>query len=133
VADSRFPPVGRRGFGSPFSPASWGVSTSEYLKSADENILVMVQIETKEGVDNVQAIAETPGIGLIKFSLNVSSCITLTFINADVLFIGPYDLSMSLGYPLPSPDPHPAVESVIDGILQATHNSKKKWYVSSPT
>ena len=40
---------------------------------------------------------------------------------------------MSLGYPLPSPDPHPAVESVIHGILQATHNSKKKWYVSSPT
>ena len=67
MADCRFPPVGRRGFGSPFTPANWGVSASEYLKSADENILVMVQIETKEGVDNVQAIAETPGIGLIKF------------------------------------------------------------------
>jgi 4-hydroxy-2-oxoheptanedioate aldolase len=66
VADSRFPPVGRRGLGSPFAPANWGINASEYVTSANENILVMVQIETKEGVDNVKAIAETAGIGLIQ-------------------------------------------------------------------
>ena len=63
VADSRFPPLGRRGFSSPFAPANWGVNASEYLTSANENILVMVQIETKEGVENVKEIAETAGIG----------------------------------------------------------------------
>jgi 4-hydroxy-2-oxoheptanedioate aldolase len=66
VADSRFAPLGRRGLGSPFAPAIWGLSASEYVKSANESILVMVQIETKEGVDNVKAITETAGIGLIQ-------------------------------------------------------------------
>lgn len=45
----------------------------------------------------------------------------------DVLFIGPYDLSISLGYPTPSPDPHPEVEKAIQIILKAAHESKKKW------
>lgn len=69
MADSRFPPVGRRGLGSPFAPANWGINASEYVTSANENILVMVQIETKEGVDNVKAIAETAGIGLIQMQV----------------------------------------------------------------
>ena len=68
VADSRFPNVGRRGFGSPFTPPSWGISPAEYFTSANENILVMVQIETQEGVANVKAIAETPGIGRIELN-----------------------------------------------------------------
>lgn len=63
VSDSRFPPDGRRGFGSPFTHGTWGVSASEYLKSANTSILVMVQIETKEAVDNVDAIAAVNGIG----------------------------------------------------------------------
>jgi 4-hydroxy-2-oxoheptanedioate aldolase len=106
VADSRFPPVGRRGFGSPFTHGIWGVTMSEYLDSANRDILVMVQIENKEAVENVHAIAAVDGI--------------------DVLFIGPYDLSMSLGYPTPSPDPHPEVEIVIQKILKAAHESQKK-------
>lgn len=51
-------------------------------------------------------------------------------IGIDVLFIGPYDLSLALGYPAPSPDPHPEVEKVIQQILKASHGKKKKWYVS---
>ena len=63
VADSRYPPVGRRGFGSPFTHTIWGVTASEYLESANRNILVMVQIENKEAVENVHAIAAVDGIG----------------------------------------------------------------------
>lgn len=63
VADSKFPPVGRRGIGSPFAPSNWGMTPLEYIMSANNNTLVMVQIETKEGTENAQAIAETPGIG----------------------------------------------------------------------
>lgn len=63
VADSRFAPVGRRGFGSPFTPGIWGVNALEYLESANRDILVMVQIENKEGVENVHAIAAVDGIG----------------------------------------------------------------------
>jgi len=63
VADSRFPPAGRRGFGSPFTHGTWGVTASEYLKTANDGILVMVQIENKEAVENLQEIAKVDGIG----------------------------------------------------------------------
>lgn len=106
VADSRFPPGGRRGFGSPFTHGVWGIDATEYIKSANEHVVVMIQIETPEAVKNVEAIAAVDGI--------------------DCLFIGPYDLSLSLGYPAPSPDPHPDVESVIQHVLRATHKEGKK-------
>jgi len=106
VADSRFAPQGRRGFGSPFTPGVWGINASDYIKTANDSVVVMVQIETREGVDNVEAIAGVNGI--------------------DVLFIGPYDLSLSLGYQPPSPDPHPDVEKSIQKILGAAHAAGKK-------
>ncbi|KAH7905748.1 Pyruvate/Phosphoenolpyruvate kinase-like domain-containing protein [Hygrophoropsis aurantiaca] len=106
VSDSRFPPLGRRGFGSPFTHGHWGITAAEYLKAANEHLIIMIQIETKEGVDNVEQIAAVDGI--------------------DVLFIGPYDLSLCLGYPPPSPDPHPDVEIVIQNILKAAHSKGKK-------
>ncbi|KAJ3576365.1 hypothetical protein NP233_g457 [Leucocoprinus birnbaumii] len=106
VADSKFPPNGRRGFGSPFTHGTWGTTMTQYLQTANDNVLVMVQIETKEAVENVQEIAQVEGI--------------------DVLFIGPYDLSISLGYPPPSPDPHAEVEEVIQKILNASHAAQKK-------
>ncbi|KAG1733373.1 Pyruvate/Phosphoenolpyruvate kinase-like domain-containing protein [Suillus paluster] len=106
VADSRFPPGGRRGFGSPFTHGVWSINAAEYIKSANDNVVIMIQIETKEGVQNVDAIAAVDGI--------------------DCLFIGPYDLSLCLGYPPPSPDPHPDVEIVIQNILKAAHKEGKK-------
>jgi 4-hydroxy-2-oxoheptanedioate aldolase len=106
VADSRFPPLGRRGFGSPFTHGTWGVTASEYLQVSNESILVMVQIENKEAVENVREIAGVEGI--------------------DAVFIGPYDLSISLGYPPPSPDPHPDVEQVIQKIRHEAHAVGKK-------
>lgn len=46
-----------------------------------------------------------------------------------MLFIGPYDLSISLGYPAPSPDPHPEVEKMIQHIREVAQKAEKKWYV----
>lgn len=63
VADSRFPPLGRRGFGSPFTHETWGITTSDYIASANDSILVMIQIENKEAVDNVSEIAKVDGVG----------------------------------------------------------------------
>ncbi|KAK7445736.1 hypothetical protein VKT23_014731 [Stygiomarasmius scandens] len=106
AADSRFAPVGRRGFGSSYTHETWGTSAMDYLKNANENIVVMVQIETKEGVENMEGIIGVEGI--------------------DGIFIGPYDLSIALGYPPPSPDPHPEVEKIIQRILQVSHKAGKK-------
>ena len=46
------------------------------------------------------------------------------------MFIGPYDLSLSLGYPPPNPDPHPKVEEALQRILKAAHTAGKKWSVA---
>ncbi|KAJ3772874.1 Pyruvate/Phosphoenolpyruvate kinase-like domain-containing protein [Lentinula raphanica] len=107
VISSRFPPQGRRGFGSSYTQENWDIQTAgEYLNVANKSVIVLVQIETREGVQNVKAIAEVDGI--------------------DGLFIGPYDLSNALGYPPPSPDPHPEVEKVIQDILRVAHEAGKK-------
>lgn len=63
MSDSRFPPAGRRGFGSPFAPSHWGLTSSEYFSASNENVLVMIQIETKEAVDNLEEIAKVSGLG----------------------------------------------------------------------
>jgi len=44
----------------------------DYLKSANENIVVMVQIETKEGVENMEGIIGVEGIGKLNSCLSVS-------------------------------------------------------------
>lgn len=59
---AKFPPVGERGFGSPFSGVLSGCKES-YLESANGGTSVVVQIETKEGLDNVEEIAKVEGVG----------------------------------------------------------------------
>lgn len=57
VQSAKFPPQGRRGFGSPFAMGSTGnVTAFEYLNQANDALLTIVQIETKEALDNVGSI-----------------------------------------------------------------------------
>ncbi|KAH9919440.1 Phosphoenolpyruvate/pyruvate domain-containing protein [Epithele typhae] len=111
VAAARFPPQGVRGFGSPFTQHAWGadVTPGEYLAHANDAVLVLVQIETRDGVANLDEILAVDGL--------------------DGVFIGPYDLSLALGLPPPSPDPHPEAETVIQTILAKAHAAGKKWSV----
>lgn len=54
VQSAKFPPVGIRGFGSPFPMERFGGQTqTEYLQQANDALLTIVQIETKEALDNV--------------------------------------------------------------------------------
>ena len=54
VEAAKFPPVGKRGFGSPFAMGPVGnVSQSEYLLQANDALVTIVQIETKEALENV--------------------------------------------------------------------------------
>ena len=54
VQSAKFPPAGQRGFGSPFPMEKFGGQTSaEYLQQANESLLTIVQIETKEALQNV--------------------------------------------------------------------------------
>jgi len=77
VAACRYPPVGRRGSGPVLARFTWPGGSDGYPDSADCNVVVITIIEEARAVENIEAIAATPGI--------------------DVLFIGTSDLSYSLG------------------------------------
>ena len=63
VSASTFPPHGFRGQGSAFPGIAHGVDIATYMKTANETIITCVQIETREGVENVDAICAVHGIG----------------------------------------------------------------------
>ncbi|RMD40534.1 hypothetical protein DV735_g4582, partial [Chaetothyriales sp. CBS 134920] len=109
VEASKFPPQGRRGFGSPFSMGTFDVkgnlSGYEYMTNANENLVTVVQIETKEAFEDVEAIAKVDGI--------------------DVLFIGPWDLGNNLGYPVTG-EFAPELKAAVARILKAAHDAGKK-------
>lgn len=75
---ARYPPVGRRGFGI-LHLDEHGGDVERYMREANEQILVVVQIESKAAIESVDAIAAVEGV--------------------DVLWIGQYDLTASLGIP----------------------------------
>ena len=63
VRASKFPPMGVRGQGSPFSCWSHGITTAEYVQTANERLLTLVQIENAEGTRNAESIAAVEGVG----------------------------------------------------------------------
>ena len=77
VAYTRYAPEGFRGCAAGRPASAWGISAMEYMDIANEEILVAVQIETKEAVDNIEEIVAVEGV--------------------DATFIGPSDLSASFG------------------------------------
>lgn len=65
VAWNKYPPRGTRGFGPMFAGASFGLSEGEYATVADDSCLVMVQIESRAGVENVEEIARVEGLDVL--------------------------------------------------------------------
>ncbi|KAL1953675.1 hypothetical protein VTO42DRAFT_2386 [Malbranchea cinnamomea] len=112
VESAKFPPMGKRGFGSPFAMGSTGnVSATEYLMQANDSLLTVVQIETKEALENVEEIAKVPGI--------------------DVLFVGPWDLGNNIGRPVLDTF-HPELEAAIERIRKAAADAGKKSGIYCP-
>jgi 4-hydroxy-2-oxoheptanedioate aldolase len=95
VGAVRYPPRGYRGVGHVLGRASrWG-RVGDYLKRADDEICLLVQIESRKGLDNLEAIAAVDDV--------------------DGLFVGPADLSASLGHT--GDMAHPEAAAAIDGAL----------------
>lgn len=77
VAATRYPPEGIRGVGSALARASRWNRIPDYLNTAAQELCVLVQVETVQGMDNLAAIAAIEGV--------------------DGVFFGPSDLSASMG------------------------------------
>ncbi|KAH8808278.1 Pyruvate/Phosphoenolpyruvate kinase-like domain-containing protein [Xylogone sp. PMI_703] len=108
VTSAKFPPLGKRGFGSPFPMERFhpDLGSTDYLQQANDGLLVMVQIETKEALESVDAIAAIPGI--------------------DVLFIGPFDLGNNIGHPIINGVMHENLHAAIAKVLKAANAAGKK-------
>jgi 4-hydroxy-2-oxoheptanedioate aldolase len=96
VDATRYPPQGRRGWG-PLRASQYTVDNEDYFYQANDNILVFLLIETREAVENLEAIAAVPGV--------------------DVLYIGMWDLCLSMGLN-PLHMPFPETDAVIERALE---------------
>ena len=98
VESAKYPPVGRRG-------AGFGLAHDDYtdgdvvtkMRDANEEVLLIAQIETEQGVQNADKIAAVEGI--------------------DVLWIGHFDLTNSMG--ISGQFDHPKFQSAVDQVLAA--------------
>lgn len=74
VSVSKFPPIGVRGQGSAFACFEHGLATpAEYVREANQNVHVMLQIESVEGLKNVDEICQEDGVGKVS-PRNYSPC-----------------------------------------------------------
>jgi 2-keto-3-deoxy-L-rhamnonate aldolase RhmA len=100
VEAMKFTPQGRRGFGfrgaiHDYKPAS----LAEELASANTETMVVLQMESREAVESVEEIARTP--------------------NLDVLFVGPMDLTISMG--IGEQFSHPDFWKAVDRVIAASN------------
>jgi len=107
AAACRYPPHGLRGSGADLASFSWP-TRGNYYDSADRNVLVVAVVEDVSAVENIEAIAATPGI--------------------DVLFIGTSDLSFSLG--LRGAQDNPKLDEAVARIVAAARQHGK--YLGRP-
>ncbi|MFC2016351.1 HpcH/HpaI aldolase/citrate lyase family protein [Chloroflexota bacterium] len=100
----KYPPQGRRGLAA-MRAADYGLKMSlkDYARMANQEILVVVQIETVEAMNNLDELLTVEGI--------------------DVFFIGPTDLSTSMGYV--GQANHPEVQATIERLVREIHAAGK--------
>ena len=102
VNAAKYPPDGIRGFA--FSRANdYGANFSEYVSKANDDMIVLVMIESKEAVQNIDSILAVEGI--------------------DGVFMGPYDLSGSYG--VVGETSHPLLLSAFKTIVKAAEKAGK--------
>jgi 4-hydroxy-2-oxoheptanedioate aldolase len=101
VAAMRYPPHGIRGVGAALARASRWNRVDNYLHHANDQMCLLVQVETRLGLDNLDAIAAVEGV--------------------DGVFIGPSDLSAALGH-LGKPG-HADVQSAIEDAIARIRKS----------
>ncbi len=102
VAAVRYPPQGLRGVAGHTRANRYGL-VADYTAIANEEICLLVQVETAEALKNIEEIAAVDGV--------------------DGLFIGPADLSASMGYPgnLEAPE---VCAAILDGIARIAATGK---------
>lgn len=103
VQSAYYPPLGQRGIGSSLARAAQWNRIPQYLQRANDHLCILVQVETKQAIENIEEIVKVEGI--------------------DGIFIGPSDLSGSMGH-IGNPN-HPEVVAAIDHAIEVIKASGK--------
>ena len=103
VKATRYPPEGVRGVGVVLARASRWDNIPNYINTAHEQICVLLQIESKKGLENLDEILKVEGV--------------------DGIFIGPADLSAELGHR--GNPAHEDVQNIIVDMVERIHASGK--------
>ncbi len=104
VRYSKYTPIGQRGFGAQTGQTDYKpLKALEFLKEANEHTVIIAQIETREAIENIDAILHVEGI--------------------DVGLIGPNDLSISLG--IPDQMNSDVLKKAIDKVVETAKKRKK--------
>lgn len=109
---AKYPPYGNRGFikgrGCGFGYQDWATGTlEEYMANSNEKMMVIPQCETAESLEHIEEIAALEGI--------------------DGVFIGPFDLSISMG--IPAKFQLPEFKQAVERIVRAFHDVGKPVYI----
>ncbi|HDQ15166.1 MAG TPA: 4-hydroxy-2-oxovalerate aldolase [Sediminispirochaeta sp.] len=96
VRSAHYHPIGRRGLAMPRAADYGALGVSEYFQRSAEQTLVVAQCESTEGLEQLEEIVQVPHL--------------------DVLFLGPFDLSHSLG--VPGEVEHPKVKEAEKKVVQ---------------
>ncbi len=100
VEHAKYPPVGTRSIGGAFGPYGFGITDwPSYAQTANDAILVAIQIESMQALQNLDDILSVPGI--------------------DVAFVGPNDLHAQLGLPASSDGAEPEFMDALERIKAA--------------
>ena len=101
VRACRYPPEGTRGYG----PRRIGMFDPAYAETANRELLVAIQVETGEALKNLDEILSVDGI--------------------DACYIGPWDLSISLGFGVPPNWEDPQYLAAFDRVLESAKRHGK--------
>ena len=102
VSSMRYPPAGRRGVAGGTRATQWG-RIRDYYKRVEEELCLLVQVESRQGLENLDAIAATQGV--------------------DGVFIGPADLSADMGHL--GDAQHPQVQGAIEDAVRRIRQAGK--------
>ena len=111
VEYAKFPPLGNRGY-CPNRTSGWGADewskdVFAYMEACNRRCKLIPQCETREALEQIEQIAALPGV--------------------DGIFIGPCDLSISLGIPLEFDNP--ILLRAVERILRACRDAGKESYI----
>jgi len=106
AAAAKYPPIGERSWGPHRATTLAGLADQTvYLREANDHVVTLAMIETRTALQNLDAIAETPGV--------------------DGLFLGPSDLSINLSDGTKLDPLSKEVEHELDRILATAQRTKK--------